>query len=75
MRFFIAQTRAIAAKRAPGGYEPIGMRGQVYSTPDAVIFDDTLMIDEKGWEWLLGSNVLAAREVSCGNTSLWTRSV
>lgn len=35
----------------------------VYSTPDRVVFEEPVLIDERTMDWLLACHILEAREV------------
>lgn len=35
----------------------------VYSTPDRVVFEGTIILNEKTFEWLMACHILEAREI------------
>jgi hypothetical protein len=64
MKYYIANTVELARAHAPEGWIPIGRKGAIYSTPDAVMIETPLDLDEATWHWLTYSvHIYDVREV------------
>lgn len=53
IKFYVANTYAEAKAHAPEGWKPIGRHGPTYCTPDAIMIETPLDLEEKTWDWLM----------------------